>query len=159
MLLDGVTLARVIHVLALVHWIGGVAVVTTVVLPHAQTLKNAKEAIRHFEDFEQRFARQARISIFFAGASGLYMLIELHAWDRLQYLAFWWLDLMIAVWAAFAVMVYVLEPLFVHDAFRRFAERNKEQAFSLAKWLHFVALMLSLLAIAGGILGSHGALP
>jgi uncharacterized membrane protein len=159
MLIDGVTLARAIHVLSLVHWIGGVWIVTTVILPHAQRLKNHAEAIRYFEDFERRFAWQARISIFFAGASGLYMLAELNAWDGLGYLAFWWIDLMIAVWVAFAIMVYVLEPLFIHQVFHRFAEVHKDRAFSTAKWLHAVALLVSLVAIAGGILGSHGNLP
>jgi len=159
MLIDGVTLARAIHVLALVHWIGGVSIVTTVVLPHAQRLKNTAEAIQYFEDFERRFARQARISIFFAGASGVYLLVELNLWDRLQFLTFWWLDVMIAVWVVFAVMVYILEPLFVHDTFRHFAEANKERAFSLAKWLHLVALFVSAFAIGGGIFAAHGALP
>lgn len=159
MLIDGVILARIIHVLSLVHWIGGVSIVTTVILPHVQRLKNAAEAIQYFEDFERRFARQARISIFLAGASGLYMLAELNAWDRLKHLAFWWIDLMIAIWIAFAIMVYVLEPLFIHEAFRRFAAAHKDRAFSTAKRLHAVALFVSLLAITGGILGSHGALP
>lgn len=159
MLIDGVILARIIHVLSLVHWIGGVLIVTTVILPHAQRLKNAAEAIQYLEDFERPFARQARISIFLAGASGLYMLAQLDAWDRLRQFVFWWIDLMIAVWMAFALMVYVLEPLFIHQVFHRFAETHKDRAFSTAKWLHAVALFLSLLAIAAGVLGSHGALP
>ena len=157
--IDGVIVARVIHVLALVHWIGGVAIVTTIILPHARTLTNAAEAIRYFEEFERPFARQARISVLFAGLSGFYMLAELNAWERLRSLAFWWLDLMIAVWVAFAVMIYVLEPLVVHAAFRRFAQINKERAFSIAQWLHWAALVAALAAISGGVLGSYGALP
>lgn len=38
-------LARAIHVLALVHWIGGVAIVTTIVLPAARKLPDASAAI------------------------------------------------------------------------------------------------------------------
>ena len=59
MMIDDLALARAIHVLALVHWIGGVAVVTTIVLPHARALPNAKEAVASFEAFELRFASQA----------------------------------------------------------------------------------------------------
>ena len=33
---DDIALARAIHVLALVHWIGGVAAVTTIILPRAR---------------------------------------------------------------------------------------------------------------------------
>ena len=31
--MDDVTVARALHVLAVVHWIGGVAIVTLVILP------------------------------------------------------------------------------------------------------------------------------
>jgi len=68
-MIDDLALARVIHVLALVHWIGGVAVVTTIVLPRAHALLDAHEAVAAFEAFEQRFASQVRISILLAGLS------------------------------------------------------------------------------------------
>ena len=103
MMIDDLALARAIHVLALVHWIGGVAVVTTIVLPHARALPNAKDAIASFEAFELRFASQARISILLVGLSGAYMLTKLDAWNCFQYASFWWLDLMVAVWMLFAL--------------------------------------------------------
>ena len=74
MMIDDFTLARAVHVLALVHWIGGVAVVTTIVLPRARTLPDARAALAAFELFEGRFAAQARVSILLAGLSGFYML-------------------------------------------------------------------------------------
>ncbi len=61
MMIDELALARAIHVLALVHWIGGLAVVTTIALPGARGLPNATEAIAAFETFERRFASQVRI--------------------------------------------------------------------------------------------------
>jgi uncharacterized membrane protein len=82
MLIDDHALIRAIHVLALVHWIGGLAVVTTIVLPHARGLPNAKDAVASFEAFERRFAFQARISILLVGLSGAYMLTKLDAWNR-----------------------------------------------------------------------------
>jgi uncharacterized membrane protein len=159
MMIDDLALARAIHVLALVHWIGGLAIVTTIVLPQARRLPNAKDAVAVFEAFEQRFAFQVRISILLVGLSGAYMLTKLDAWDRFQYASFWWLDLMVAVWMLFALMIYVLEPLVLHRHFHEFALRDKKRAFAAATGLHAVALIISAFAIGAGVLGAHGGLP
>jgi len=156
---DGLTLARALHVLALVHWIGGVAMVTSVVLPRAKAMGDPGAAIAVFEAFESRFAVQARYSILLAGISGFYMVHRLDAWARLLDPAYWWLILMVAVWTVFALMVFVLEPLVVHRLFHDYALRNKERAFALAINLHAVALAASGVAIVVGVLGAHGALP
>ena len=156
MIVDDVALARAIHVLALVHWFGGIAAVTTIVLPRARELPNAKDAVAAFEAFEQRFASQARISILLAGLSGVYMLIKMNAWDRFQYASFWWMHLMVAVWIAFALMIYVLEPIAIHHRFRAFALRQKDRAFALAIRLHAVALVVSAIVIGAGVVGAHG---
>ena len=159
MTIDDFTLARAIHVLALVHWIGGVAVVTTIVLPSARRLSTAKAAVATFEAFERRFASQARISILLVGISGAYMLMKLDAWDRFKNLSFWWLHVMVAVWMVFALMIYVLEPLVIHRLFHEFALRNKDRAFAVAISLHAVALIVAAFAIGAGIFGAHGGLP
>lgn len=159
MMIDDFAFARALHVLALVHWIGGVAMVTTIVLPRARALTDAQAALAAFEAFEVRFAAQVRISILLVGLSGFYMLDRLQAWERLVDPAFWWLMLMIVVWGIFALMVYVLEPLFIHRLFHNYALRDKERAFTLAIRLHSVALTISGVAIVAGVLGAHGALP
>ena len=159
MTFDAVALARAIHVLSVVHWIGGVAVVTTIVLPRLRKSMRAEAAIFEFEAFERRFAFQARISILLAGLSGAYLLMTLDGWTRLQLLAFWWLHLMIAVWFLFAMMIYVLEPLLVHRLFHTYALRNKERAFAMAIKLHIVALLASAIAVGAGVMGAHGGLP
>ena len=97
MLIDDFALARALHLLALVHWIGGVTMVTTIVLPRARALADARAALNAFEAFEGRFATQARFSILLAGLSGFYMLHKLQAWARLLDPAFWWLVLMVVV--------------------------------------------------------------
>jgi len=155
-MVDDVALARAIHVLALVHWFGGVFAVTTIVLPRARALSDAKDAVAAFEAFEQRFASQARISILLAGLSGVYMLIKMNAWDRFQYASFWWMHLMVAVWVAFAVMIYILEPIAIHQRFHAFALRQKDRAFVLATRLHAIALVVSAVGIGAGIVGAHG---
>jgi len=55
MMIDDFAFARALHVLALVHWIGGVAMVTTIVLPRARALPDAHAALTAFEAFEGRF--------------------------------------------------------------------------------------------------------
>jgi hypothetical protein len=60
---------------------------------------------------------------------------------------------MVAVWAVFALMVFVLEPLVVHRLFHDYALRDKERAFTLAIRLHAVALTISGVAIMAGVLG------
>jgi uncharacterized membrane protein len=153
-----IAMARAIHILALVHWIGGVAIVTTIVLPTARKMPDASAAIAAFEGFERRFAAQVRISIALVGLSGLYMLYAFDAWDRFEYLSFWWLHLMVAVWAVFALMVYVLEPLLIHRAFHDFALRETKRAFTTAICLHATALVISVIAVGAGVLGAHGGL-
>jgi uncharacterized membrane protein len=159
MTIDDISVARAIHVLALVHWIGGVAVVTTIVLPSARRLPEARDAVAAFETFERPFAFQARISILLAGLSGGYMLTRLDAWSRFEYVSFWWIHLMVVVWIVFALMVYVLEPLVIHRRFRDLAIRDKDSAFALATRLHAIALGIAVIAIGAGVLGAHGALP
>src|ERR1700693_83738 len=136
MMIDDVALARALHVLAPVHWIGGGTMVTTIVLPRARALPDARAALAAFEMFEGRFAAQVRFSILLAGLSGFYMLDKLQAWTRLLDPASWWLALMVAVWTVFALMVFVLEPLVVHRLVSDYALRDKGRAFGGAIWLH-----------------------
>jgi uncharacterized membrane protein len=157
-IVDDVTLARAVHILAVVHWIGGVAAVTTIVLPRAREIPDGKEAVAFFEAFERRFAGQARVSILLAGLSGLYMLIKMDAWDRFQYAAFWWMHLMVGVWLLFASMIYVIEPFAIHRKFHELALDQPHRAFAMAQRLHMAALAISVIAIGAAVLGAHGAL-
>ncbi len=43
------TLARVIHVIAVILWIGGVSMVTTVLIPAIKKMKSKEERIATFE--------------------------------------------------------------------------------------------------------------
>jgi uncharacterized membrane protein len=158
MTIDDIALARAIHVLAIVHWIGGVAVVTTIVLPRAKRIANPSAAIAAFDAFERPFAFQARISILLAGLSGAYMLTRMQAWRLLFSGSFWWLHLMIAVWLLFAIMIYILEPLAIHRLFHEAVLRDKDAAFRAAILLHAAALAVAAAAIVAGVLGSAGSL-
>lgn len=148
-------LARVVHVLAIVMWVGGVAMVTTVLLPAVGRLKNAEERVAFFEKLESRFAMQSRVTTLLAGLSGFYML-HVVGWQRLTMLEFWWIHAMIAVWLIFTLMLFVIEPLFLHRWFHARAERAPRSTFRLVQGLHWGLLAISLVTVAGAVAGSHG---
>ena len=155
---DWPTLARAIHVLSVVHWIGGLAIVTTIVLPAAKQMEKPQDALASFEMFERRFAGQARWSVALAGISGAYMFGSSYEWYRLFERSHWWLQLMIAVWLLFTLMLFLLEPLLLHDMFRRFALENPKRAYEIALRLHAMALLASVVVIGAGVMGAHGAI-
>lgn len=155
MAIDWGIVARAIHVLAVVIWIGGVWLVTTVLLPGMKQ-KPPQEWTREFDAIERRFAPQARIAVLLVLLSGLYMLYAYDLWDRFIDGRFWWMQLMVGVWLLFAALLFVIEPLIIR--------RTVHQRFTLAPqatltrilWMHRVMLALSLLAIFAAIGGSHG---
>jgi hypothetical protein len=154
--MDDVTIARTLHVVAIVHWIGGVAMVTLVLLPALMHAAPAAQRLELFELVEGRFARQARASTLIAGASGLYMTDRLEAWDRFLDPAFWWMHAMVLVWAIFSVLLFVAEPLFLHRWFRERAACDPDAIFRLVWRLHVFLVTLSFSTIAAAVLGAHG---
>lgn len=157
-MIDDLTIARALHVLAVVHWIGGVSMVTLVLLPGLIRAVPAAERLALFEMIEGRFATQARISTVIAGASGFWMTHRLAAWDRFTDPHFWWMHAMVALWAIFTVVLFVAEPLVLHRWFHARATRDPDGTFRLVLRLHVVLLVGSLVTVAAGVLGAHGAL-
>lgn len=154
--MDTLTLARVLHVLAVVLWIGGVAMVTLVIIPAIKKLKSKEERLHTFEKIEGRFALQAKIWTLLAGITGFYMLYVLDGWQCYLYLEYWWIHAMTLVWLLFTVMLFFLEPFVLHRLFRKKAMQNPQKTFRVLNRLHWVLLFLSLLTIAGAVAGSHG---
>jgi uncharacterized membrane protein len=157
--MDDVALARALHVLGVVWWIGGVAMVTTVLLPAVRRFKAPAERAAFFDAIERRFAGQARVATLVVGLTGLHMLARLNLWDRFGDASFWWMHAMVALWAIFSLLLFVLEPMFLHRWFAERARRAPEAAFALTARLHAVLLALSLVTIAGAVAGAHGWLP
>lgn len=153
--MDAYVMARVLHVLAVIHWIGGVAMVTLVILPQMRALPPA-DRIAMFERLEGRFGGQAKLSTLVAGLSGLWMLWLTDGWGLFLEPGSWWLHLMVAVWAVFTLVLFVLEPLVLHRWFHVRASRDPEGTFALVLRLHRVLLALSALAVAGAVQGAHG---
>ncbi len=149
-------LARVIHVIAVILWIGGVSMVTTVLIPAIKKLKSKEDQIKTFEQIEGRFAVQAKVTTLLTGITGFYMLYAIDGWDRYLNLKFWWLHAMTLVWVLFTLVLYVLEPLVLHKLFRKYAEINPEKTFTIMHRAHWFLLLLSLITTAGVVAGSHG---
>jgi uncharacterized membrane protein len=148
--------ARILHVIGVVLWIGGVAMVTTVLLPATRRLKSPDERVQFFERMETGFARQARWTVLITGFSGFYLAYLLDAWDRFRQPNYWWMHAMVLIWAVFTLMLFVLEPLWLHRWFEHSARRDPEKTFKLIQRLHWFLLSISLLTIAGAVAGSHG---
>jgi uncharacterized membrane protein len=148
--------ARVVHVLGVVLWIGGVAMVTTVLLPAARRLQSARERVEFFEQIESGFARQARWTTLLTGLSGFYLVYVLNAWERFAQAGYWWMHAMVLVWIVFTIMLFVLEPLWLHRWFRASAQRHPEPTFVLIQRLHWFLLAISLVTIAAAVAGAHG---
>lgn len=154
-MIDWPSLARAVHVLSIVHWIGGLAFVTFVILPSLLEME-APRRLPLFDALERRFAKQARVSTILAGLSGLYLLQAFDHWGRLAEPRFWWLDAMIALWGVFIVMLFVAEPLFLHRWFERRAQRDPDAAFRIALRGHRVLSAVSVVTVVGAVGGAHG---
>jgi len=154
--MDDAALARALHVVGVVLWIGGVGFVTTVLLPAVRRLKEPDERVAFFEAVERRFAWQARGTTLLVGGSGLYLLHAWDLWDRFFQPGFWWMHAMVLIWLIFTVMLFVAEPLFLHRWFLDNARRRPEATFRLIERLHRVLLLLSLITVLGATAGSHG---
>jgi uncharacterized membrane protein len=148
--------ARVLHVLAVVLWIGGVGMVTTILLPAIRRTYPPPQRFPVLHVLEARFARQARATTAIAGVSGFYMAWRLDAWDRFRFVDFWWMHAMVLTWLVFTLMLFVFEPLFLDRFLHRRAEVEPEATFRLVERLHRVLLALGLLTIAGAVAGSLG---
>lgn len=156
--MDDVTIARALHVVFVVLWIGGVGFVTTVLLPAIRRAKTSHERLQMFEQIERRFAWQARISTAAVGLTGLYMVYRFDLWGRFRHAAYWWLDAMVVVWLIFTLMLFVIEPLHLHRSLVGQAARDPEAAFNRIEWLHRILLLISLITVLGAVMGSHGLL-
>lgn len=95
--MDDITIARALHVLTIIHWIGGPAFVTLVVLPLARTRAPPFDRFLLFENVEKKFSAQVRLSVPLAGISGFWMVERMDLWRRFADLHYWWLTAMMAL--------------------------------------------------------------
>jgi uncharacterized membrane protein len=153
--IDWGIVARAVHIAAIVVWIGGVWLVTMVLLPGMKQ-KPSDNWIREFNAIERRFAPQARIAVLLVVLSGLYMLYAYDLWDRFAQSDYWWMHLMVAIWVLFAALLFVIEPLAPKGSFHRRATAKPTATLARIIWVHRVLLLLSMAAIFAAVCGSRG---
>ena len=154
--MDGIVIARALHVLAVVIWIGEMAMVTTVMLPAVRRGDLGADRLKAFKAIERRFVRLARIAVIIVGATGFYMVVRQELWPRFQSAQFWWMHAMVGLWLLFALILFVAEPFILHRHFDRLARRAPEVAVTRLYRAHWVLLVLSLVTIFGAVAGSQG---
>ena len=155
--MDDVTLARAVHVLSIVHWIGGMAFVTLVVLPLARRAADRRQGLALFESVEQRFSSQVRLSVPLAGLSGFYMTERLDAWPRFLDASQWWLGAMVLLWLVFMAVLFVVEPAFGHRLLGA-GRAEPDATLGVLQSAHWALLSLSALVAGAAVLGAHGLL-
>ena len=152
--MDDLTIARVVHVVAVLMWIGGVAFVTTVAMPAIRRQYDAPTRLSAFNGLESGFSWQAKIWVLLAGASGFWMTWRADMWSRFTETQYWWMWAMLLIWTIFAVMLFVLEPLFLHK--RMATSPSPERDFRRMETVHRVLLGGSIVATIGAVGGVHG---
>jgi len=154
--MNDVIVARILHVLAVVIWIGGVSMVTTVVLPAVRRRAFGEDSAQAFQAIERRFVWQARAALIVVGITGLYMTARLELWSRFRSAEFWWMHAMVCLWLLFAIILFIAEPLVSRRA--RGVPTSGRSANRLAwlQWAHWALLALSLVTVAGAVAGSQG---
>lgn len=145
-----------LHVLAIVIWIGGVGFATLALLPALRGVSDPEQRTATFRAIEHRFAPVARGGVLVAGASGVYMLARLNLWSWFAEPSMWWMSAMVAVWLAFAALLFVVEPFFLHRRMLRRADVSPDVSFRKLERLHWLLLIAALVTIFGAAAGSHG---
>ena len=156
--MDDLTLARAVHVLAVIHWIGGVAFVTAVILPAIAAFEEPSRRLALFEAIERRFSAQVKVSVPVAGLTGAWMAWRLDAWSRFLEPAGWWLAAMAFVWLLFMAILFVVEPLLLRGWFHHHATADAVGTFQRVQSAHAVLLLIGTAVAAAGVLGAHGLL-
>jgi uncharacterized membrane protein len=155
--MNDVILARALHVLGVVIWIGGVAMATMVVLPAVRRGDLGPDRMRSFQAIEHRFIRIARTAVLVVGLTGLYMILRLDIGDRFQMAAtYWWMYAMVIMWLMFAFVLFAGEPFILHRFFPRWVREQPEAAFAALHRVHWALLVLSVITILGAVAGVHG---
>jgi uncharacterized membrane protein len=149
-------IARVLHVLAIVVWIGGIGAITTVMFPVMRRLDSNQQKVWMFDQIERSFRPQARIAWLVVGLTGLYMLASLGVWGRLVEPHYWWMHAMVGLWLLFGLLLFAIEPLVLGPRIRRSLACKPQQTIARMQGLHAGLLVLSLFVIAAVVGGIYG---
>lgn len=153
-------LMHIIHLLTVILWIGGLAFVTIIILPMAIKNPDALGKVLMFQRVEHRFAPLARIFVLITGISGFAMVLQM-GWQNLYFTrAGVPLTVMTAIWVFWLVMLWGLEPLVIKKILENMAKSGAkmeiETIFARMNKLHWMMVLISMVAAAAGALVAHG---
>lgn len=152
--MDDYILARAVHVIAVLLWIGGVAFVTLALMPVIRADNAPGDRIKAFHAIERRFSAQAKLWVLLAGVSGFWMVWRYDMWSRFAEPHFWWMHAMVGLWLIFMLMLFVLEPLVLHHEMSK--PDPEARNFARMELVHRVLLALAIITLFGAVAGSHG---
>ena len=156
--MNDLTLARAIHVISIVIWMGGVAFVTFVLIPILRRSSFRTDQLAIFNAVENRFAAIARAMVLLAGASGFYMTYKLDAWDRFSQLQYFWMHAMVFLWILFFLALFIIEPFILKNHGRMVKDGYNISNLRKTQIVHLIILTLSLITVTVSVLGAHGIL-
>ncbi len=154
--MNDLTLARAIHILSIVVWMGGVTFVTLILIPVLRRSAPKTDQLTIFNLIENRFASIARFMVLLAGISGFYMTYKLDAWDRFLQAQFFWMHAMVIVWSLFFLALFVIEPFILKNHGRMVKNGHNISNLRKTQIVHLIILTLSLFTIVVSVLGAHG---
>lgn len=154
--MEDIAIARALHVVSVVVWIGGVTIVTGIFLPALQRGEFGEDWLAAFRAVERRFIWVARTAALIVGASGFYIVAKLDLWHRFASAHFWWMHAMLGLWMLFMIVLFVIEPLVVRRRFEDRARADPRDAFARLQQGHVLLVALALLTVVGAIAGAHG---
>jgi uncharacterized membrane protein len=153
---------HIIHLLAVIIWIGGLAFVTIIIFPVIFKTPDPLQKVLTFQRIEHRFARIAKWFVVIVGLSGIAMLM-ITGWYALLFTASGIpLTFMSLLWVFWMVMLFGVEPLVIKKMLERMAKEPEEMTidsvFKRVNRMHWVLLFASLLASIAGVLTAHSGL-
>lgn len=154
--MNDLTIARAIHILSVVIWMGGVTFVTLVLIPTLRRSSFHVDQLTIFNVIENQFANIARVMVLLAGISGFYMTYRLNAWSRFTEMQYFWMHAMVFVWTLFFLALFIVEPFFLKEHGKMVKNGHNITDLQKTQVVHTIILLLSLVTILVSILGAHG---
>jgi len=153
-------LMHIVHLLAVIVWIGGLVFVTGIVLPMAIKTPDPLQKVLTFQRIEHRFAPLAKAYNIITGITGFVMVWQM-GWYELYFTREGWaLTFMTAIWLFWFVMLVGLEPIVIKKMLDKMARDGAKMdidgIFRKVKTLHWFMVAISLAAAAAGALVAHG---
>lgn len=138
-----------LHVLSVVIWIGGVAFVTAIVFPVLMRMEDSMAKVSFFIGFEKRFQLLAKVLVILVGVTGIILFFHRGGFESLSLEEAILLGYKFFVWLFYFVLLFGAEKRLMSTLVS--PQTPPEKAFKRLSLFHWAVLILSLLAVIGGI--------